>query len=197
MDLFKTRQFCNPVAVTQQIGNQMVTFPIIDPAARLACYKVRRPITAIRYQVISTDQFGEQDLTVQKRRTELCVPSQEIAGPAPATPLEHFELYRAKTTPGTEKFEKQEVILTDQFLTNETVKLRRPVRFSVPTDKDEEGIVNSLTHMTCYSVQAPRFQKRDVEVVNQFSENGDTFRLTVRRPNLLCVPSYKECLFCG
>ena len=31
-----------------------------------------------------------------------------------------------------------------------------------------------------------------VKVVNLFSENGDTFRLTVSKPNMLCVPSDKQ-----
>jgi hypothetical protein len=31
-----------------------------------------------------------------------------------------------------------------------------------------------------------------VEVENQFSEEEDTFRLTVKRPYRLCVPSYKQ-----
>jgi len=212
VDLSKVEQFCNPVEVWQLIANQVVVFPVMNPDARLTCYKVQKPASKYTADVISTNQFGEQQLSVQKRRTQLCVPSEEIVQPTPTPigspsptatptptatpagppmPLDHFELYRAKRTRGTPKFEKQEVGLIDQFI-SEVVKLTRTVQLGVPTDKNEEGRYNSVTHMTCYNVQAPRFHKRDVEVENQFSEEEDTFRLTVKRPYRLCVPSYKE-----
>jgi hypothetical protein len=182
--LFRTEQFCNAVDKNGE--------GILDPSAHLTCYKVGRPVSAVRPKVISTDQFGELELNVRKRRTQLCVPSQEIGAPADkklaaAPSLDHFELYSAATTPGTTKFEKLEVELEDQFL-DETVKLKKPVRLGVPTDKNEEGIIDPSTHLTCYSVKAPRFEKRDVEVVNQFGQ----FRLTVKKPKMLCVPSNKQ-----
>jgi len=208
VDLFKNEQFCSPVEITMDMQGQQqpVTFPIIDPTASLTCYKVKRPTSVIKPEVISsTDQFGDLDLTVQRGKNQLCVPSQATAiiaptptptpggtataTPAPPLPLEHFELYKAKRTPRTPKFEKIEVHLMDPLLQlDETVKVTRPVQLGVPTDKNEEGITNSTTHMTCFSVQAPRFKWRDVVVGNQF---GDWFRLTVKRPNMLCVPSYK------
>jgi hypothetical protein len=197
VDLSKIEQFCNPVEVWQLIDNEVVIFPVTNPDARLTCYRVKKPVSKIKPDVIVTNQFDGEDeegepvpqaLSVQKRRTQLCVPSEEIVQPMP---VEHFEMYRAKRTRGTPKFEKLEVGLIDQYI-SEVVKLTKPVRLGVPTDKNEEGLSNSLTHMTCYAVQAPRFYKRDVSVKNQFSEEGDTFRLTVRRPYRLCVPSYKE-----
>jgi hypothetical protein len=39
-------------------------------------------------------------------------------------------------------------------------------------------------------LRAPRFQKTSVNVLNQFGP----FRLTLKKPNMLCVPSYKELL---
>ncbi len=209
VELSKVEQFCNPVEVHQFSGSgdditfpitkpsEGVIYPVTNPYARLTCYRVKKPVSKIKPDVIVTNQFDGEDeegepvpqaLSVQKRRTQLCVPSEEIVQPMP---VEHFEMYRAKRTRGTPKFEKLEVGLIDQYI-SEVVKLTKPVRLGVPTDKNEEGLSNSLTHMTCYAVQAPRFYKRDVSVKNQFSEEGDTFRLTVRRPYRLCVPSYKE-----
>jgi hypothetical protein len=131
--------------------------------------------------VISTDPFGELQLNLRRRTSELCVPSQENG----ATPsLDHFELYKTTRKLRTPKFEKRKVNLTDQFL-KETVRLNNPVRLGVPTDKNSEGINDADSHLTCYSLRAPRFKKRDVEVENQFGQ----FRLTVRKPNMLCVPS--------
>jgi hypothetical protein len=204
VDLSKAEQFCSPVELTFGSGQNAVTFPIIDPNASLTCYKVKRPASPETPRVISsTDQFGELDLTVRKGRTQLCLPSQATAiiaptptpsgsptaTPAPPPPLEHFGLYRARTTRGEPKFEKQEVGIMDPLLQlDETVKVTRPVQLGVPTDKNEEGRINSLTHLTCFSVQAPRFKWRDVVVGHQFD---DWSRLTVKRPNMLCVPSYK------
>jgi hypothetical protein len=182
---------------------QPVTFPIIDPTASLNCYQVKRPVSAEKPQVITSDQLGDHELNVQRGRTQLCVPSQAnaileplptpsgspTATPAPPPTLDHFELYRAKRTPGTPKFQKVEVDVVDPLLQlNETLKLTRPVQLAVPTDKNAEGKTNALTHLTCYSVQAPRFKWREVVVGNQFD---DWFRLRVKRPNMLCMPSYK------
>jgi hypothetical protein len=86
--------------------------------------------------------------------------------------------------PRTPKFKKREVNLANQFL-EETVLLRKPVRLGVPTDLNSEGINDADSHLTCYSLRAPRSNKRDVEVENQFGQ----FRLTVRKPKMLCVPS--------
>jgi hypothetical protein len=71
---------------------------------------------------------------------------------------------------------------------DEIVKLKRPSRLGVPTEKDNVGITNSSTHLTCYSTKASQFKNREVEVVDQFGQ----FRLSVKKPNMLCVPSYKQ-----
>jgi hypothetical protein len=197
VEISKPVQFCNPVEVTAVIDDEVVIFPIIDPTAHLTCYHVRRPVSAVKPQVISTDQlFGEQPLSVQKRRTQLCVPSQETGEPMDmarvlAPSLEHFELYKARRKSGAPRFERREVDLTDQFLKDVTVELKKPVQLGVPTDKNGEGIFNLSAHLTCYSLRPPKFEKRDVGVMNQFSGDSE-FRLTVRKPNMLCVPSNKQ-----
>ncbi len=76
--------------------------------------------------------------------------------------------------------------LKDQYL-DENVELTKPVGLGVPTDKNGEGIANPSAHLTCYAFRAPRFQKTGVEVINQFGQ----FRLTLKKPNMLCVPTYK------
>jgi len=124
---------------------------------------------------------------VLKRRTQLCVPSEQVGQPAPTLNLENFELYKTRRSPRTERFDGQKVDLNDQFV-DEIVRLKRPTALGVPTDVDNGGINNSLTHLTCYSVKASGFRNREVEVENQFGQ----FRLSLKRPNLLCVPSYKQ-----
>ena len=78
------------------------------------------------------------------------------------------------------------VSLEDKYLA-EMMELTKPVRLAVPTDKNGEGISNPTAHLTCYALRAPRFQKTAVEVINQFGQ----FRLTLKKPNMLCVPTYK------
>jgi hypothetical protein len=160
---------------------------IDDPAAHLTCYNVAKPKSLVDPQVISSDSFGQHELRVLRRRTQLCVPSEEVGQPAPTLDLENFELYQTKRAPHTPRFDGQEVDLSDQFL-DETVKLKKPSRLGVPTDKDNGGISNPSTHLTCYSVPARTFKNREVEVLNQFGQ----FRLSVKRPKMLCVPSYKQ-----
>jgi hypothetical protein len=195
VEISKAEQFCNPVEVSE---NGTVIANIMDPAAHLTCYKVRRPVSVVKPRVISTDQLGEElELNVLKRRTQLCVPSQENGEPSDlaltlAPSPDHFELYKARTKSGTPRFERREVDLVDPFLgLDETVELKKPVGLGVPTDKNDEGINNPSAHLTCYSLRAPKFEKQDVVVENQFSE-GDPFRLTVKKPNMLCVPSNKQ-----
>jgi len=200
VDLSKIEQFCDAVDKEGE--------GIIDNTAHLACYKVK-PTSKIKPQVISTDQFGDLNLDVKRGRTQLCVPSEATLivdpTPTPTAPpmakaalngepmgpsLEHFELYKARRTPNTPQFDKRKVDLTDPFLGfDETVKVNRPKSLGVPTDKDDGGIDNDLTHLTCYAVQAPAFEWREVEVTNEYHPEG--YGLRVRRPNMLCVPSYK------
>ena len=60
------------------------------------------------------------------------------------------------------------------------------MRLGVPTSVNEGGIANPSDQLTCYQLKGvSKFQKRDVAIQNQFGE----FMLTVRAPNMLCVPS--------
>jgi len=178
VEIFKPDRFCNAVDKNGE--------GIIDPAAHLTCYKVRRTRSMVRPQVITTDQFGQLELNVLRRRTRLCVPSEEIGQQSPLN-LDHFEMYRAKKTPGTRNFKRQDVNLKDQFL-DETVRLKRPLRLGVPTDMDNGGINNPSAHLNCYSVGGTSFERREVDVLNQFGR----FRLSLKRPTMLCVPSTKQ-----
>jgi hypothetical protein len=186
VDISGVKQFCNAVSKDGSV--------IEDPAAHLTCYKVKQPKPLIKAQVISTpDQFGQLELDVRKRKTtQLCVPSQLVQqqGTPPIPSLEHFELYRTKRTKGAPEFAPEIVELDDEFLDEATtMKLKKPVQFGVPTNKNREGIGNPSKHLTCYSVRAPKFENQEVTVTNQFKEEQ---RLSVRRPYRLCVPSYKQ-----
>jgi hypothetical protein len=196
--LSRTKQFCSAVNKNGE--------GILDPSAHLTCYSAR-PKPSTNLQVITTNQFGEQQLRVQQQGTRLCVPSvlfvEPTATPTPnptVTPTsitasttsvvhDHYEMYKAKTASGTTKFESINVNLDDPSLDfDETVRVRKPDALGVPTDKNGEGISYPTAHLVCYAISAPRFRITDVEVVNQFGQ----FRLKVKRPTSLCVPSTKQ-----
>ena len=213
VELSDVEQFCD--AVDKNGEN------IIDSTAHLTCYRVKKPVSSTKADITSTDQFGDLGLSVKRGRTQLCVPSEAVAvvdpTPTPTTspsptatavpspptptptatptalppppPLEQFELYKVKKARGASKFERREVELEDPFLgLDETVKLTRTVNLGAPTAEFYKDIINPLTHLTCYKVQAHRFVHRDVFVSNRFDA---WYKLTVKRPNMLCVPSYK------
>jgi hypothetical protein len=77
------------------------------------------------------------------------------------------------------------VQIVDQFGA-QTTDLDRPIRFLVPVDKNDEGIFDPFSHLTCYQIldgdPAP-----PVIATNQFGSQP----LTLGDPDSLCVPTEK------
>lgn len=104
--------------------------------------------------------------------------------------LDHFKCTQASVTKGTSRFVRRTVGLADQF---EAVNTRAHFVNALcnPVDKNDEGILDSTAHLTCYSTTDDRlapFVGREVIVRNQFGEQ----HLRVRRPFRLCVPSIRN-----
>jgi hypothetical protein len=185
--LLKPMHYCNAVDKNGE--------GIDNPASHLTCYKAKKAVK-IRPQVLTADQFGPQALTVQTPTTRVCVPTVQFEDPeqqamaaAAGAPMpadaDDFDFYKAKTTPRTTKFDRREVNLVDQWI-NDDVMLTKPMRLGVPTSVDDGGIADPSSQLNCYKVtRAPKFKKRDVAIENKFGE----FMLTVKKPNMLCVPS--------
>ncbi|MFQ5664792.1 MAG: hypothetical protein ACE5I7_00010 [Candidatus Binatia bacterium] len=103
----------------------------------------------------------------------------------------HFKCYKVK---GAKKVSTRRT-LEDQFETKVT-DVKRPFLLCNPTDKGgEDENFNERNHLVCYKIKdartdpkQSRFESRDVEVENQFGVQ----RLTVSKPNVLCVPSAKR-----
>jgi hypothetical protein len=209
--LIRPTRFCNPVLVDSNTNDE-----INNPAAHLTCYRVKKA-SKFKAQVVTIDEFGETPidktgehwLDVQRGTTELCVPSLEItrdegvsasraaSSLLPAASIDHYDFYKVKRTKNARKFNRRDVQITDQWLTEESVEVRKPERLGVPTSKNDEGILDSETHLTCYSLTPPLFrseqamlfhQKRDVAISNQFGE----YVLRVTQPNTLCMVSEKH-----
>jgi hypothetical protein len=102
--------------------------------------------------------------------------------------LDDFEVYGAKRTPGTPKFDRLQVRVRDDNGYDAQIIVKRPVELGIPSNENDEGsIVSPTAHLTCYSIIAPRFLKTDIEVLNRTGQWG----LRLRRPHRLCMPSNK------
>ncbi len=107
--------------------------------------------------------------------------------------LDHFVTYKTKITKGEEKFVKfGPVVLTDQF-GNAGYDIKKPLALGVPGDKNGEGILDPVVHLTEYQVKAakgePRFVKREgIRIVNQCND----LVLEVKKPTSLMVPTGKD-----
>jgi hypothetical protein len=180
--VLRTRQICNPVS---KDGGR-----ILQPRAHLVCYETRDTGNATPPRtVVVTNQFGQRKLTTT-RPTRLCVPSlkRRTAGAVPSTPnptrvLDHFRCYDVQAQPAT-----RTVKLADQFGTTET-KILRVIRLCNPVRKNNEPVRRAKSHLVCYSItDAQAFRPLAVRVRNQFGQAA----LRVRRPETLCLPSFKE-----
>lgn len=107
--------------------------------------------------------------------------------------LDHFKCYDVQ--PPT-NFVPFTATLRDQFET-EDVTVLQPVSLCNPVIKCLKGdctqMLNPDDHLVCYETiderGTPEFEKREVELSNQFGQHQ---KLTVlRRKNLLCLPSLK------
>jgi|GEM_PF-1382350 len=180
--VLRTRQLCNPVSKN---GGK-----VLQPRAHLVCYETRdtgNPFTP--RTVVVTNQFGQRKLNVL-RPNRLCVPSlkRKTAGPLPSTPnptrlVDHFRCYDVKAQPAT-----RTVKTTDQFKTAET-RVIQVTRLCNPVRKNNEPVRRAKAHLVCYTIRdVQAFNPLAVRVRNQFGRAA----LRIRRPETLCLPSFKQ-----
>jgi len=190
VDLRELRRLCAPVDKEGE-----------DPTApqdpeHLAGYTIKQTIPApvtVPGQVI-VNQFGTFTVDVKKAQY-LLVPTAKSRSGAPAPlvdpQVDHFKCY--KVTKG--KFSRDGVATIDQFQTL-NLSVRKPLRLCAPVDKNGEGILNPVTHLTCFKARdrSVSFQPPGtVFIDNQFTslaEQPKTFNLF--RVTELCVPSLKN-----
>src|SRR5215475_13715188 len=123
-------QFCNPV--TKTIGTEVT--PIVNENDHLTMYNLQNAAPLPTAQTLTaTNQFGSQQLTVDKATT-IMVPTQKLLENLRfPTRLDHFLCY-----PVTAASIAQTVSLIDQFQT-EDVTLEKPVLFCNPVEKTIAG----------------------------------------------------------
>jgi hypothetical protein len=98
---------------------------------------------------------------------------------------DHFKCYKTRQIGA--RFSRTDVTLEDQFGAS-TATVTKPWRFCNPADKNAEGIADPTAHLMCYKISDTSSPHQDVIVENQFGEQ----RLTVIRPDTLCVPAEKD-----
>ena len=84
-----------------------------------------------------------------------------------------------------------EVDLSDQFTTEEGVKIKEVKEICVPVDKNGEGILNPAFHLVCYDVESKEEGKANVRVTNQFTTDQPQELEVEKKMERLCVPSFK------
>jgi hypothetical protein len=153
---------------------------LLDPFSHLTCYDIVDGNPAP--PVIATNQFGSQPLTLGLPDT-LCVPTEKLITPGPVL-LDHYKCYEAAGAPLDIG-----VVLLDQFQQS-TPLLGVPKLFCAPADKNGEGIIDPITHLTCYETSPPGLPPGLVPILNQFLPAPELVDLL--EPNILCVPSTKQ-----
>ncbi len=104
-----------------------------------------------------------------------------------ALDLDRFKCYQAAPTPGTPRFVRRSVALTDELETVNTL-VTKARAICNPVRANDEGPDDPTAHLACYSTvddRRQRFAPRDVEVTNQFGVQ----QFRVLKPYQLCVPS--------
>lgn len=107
--------------------------------------------------------------------------------------LDHFTLYKVKTTKDTTRFVRfGPVLLSDQFGAT-SYDVTKPAQLGLPSDKNSEGVSDDVTHIQEYAVKpvkgsTPFAGVSDVQVVNQCND----LLLEVGKPVSLLVPTAKS-----
>jgi hypothetical protein len=149
---------------------------IDDPISHLTCYQIDDGVAGP--QVISTNQFGEQPLTLGTPDS-LCVPTEKLIDPGPVD-VDHYKCYVASGAPVD-----LGVAVMDQFQARATLVVE-PKLFCAPANKNGEGIDDPVNHLTCYSTSPVGGAPGLIPISNQFVA-GDQIELL--GPDLLCAPS--------
>lgn len=192
---------CNPVVKIIPGPAGPIKFPVTNPAAHLACFRITAPKQPTPL-VLVQNQFGEADLNVGPP-VLLCLPSwKRIAGPphtrAVQPPgLSHFTCYAVRVQQGSYTVPKG-IMLRDEFARRPVpVQVNNvPVLLCLPTVKIVHGhvtrIVNPRVHLLCFPVSKTPIRPRVFDK-NQFGTAVVQINRTAIS-RLLCLPSTKQVL---
>jgi hypothetical protein len=191
--VLRVKNLCTPADKNDGNGT-------IDSATHLVSYQIKPAGgTHIRRTNLRvTNQLGE--IRVDTIRPDLLfVPSaKDLLSPPSAPPfnshaVDHYKCYKVRVTRGTPRFVRQQVTVTDQFVSLRLLDLKKPRHLCTPVDKNEEGIKNTAAHLLCYLAKPatgqPRFvRQRGLYVANQFGN----LRVDAIKEREFCIPSLQS-----
>ena len=125
----------------------------------------------------------------------LLVPSaKSLAGPIDALDpetIDHFKCYKVKITEGTPEFKPIQVTLADQF-EYKLFDVKKPKRLCNPVNKNNEGIINPLAHLMCYTVKRAEGEPKHIKMEGIHTNNQfGPLQVDTKKEADLCVPSTK------
>ncbi len=108
-----------------------------DVLDHFTCYEVKEPKDLPKFEerdVVVTDQFGEEALTVKKPKL-ICIPCSKDGSEIKNPEIFILKLYQIKEPKDSPKFEPRDVLVTDQF-GEEVLTVKKPKYLAVPALKE-------------------------------------------------------------
>jgi len=174
--------FCAPAEKTLPATGQH--FLVEDPLSHLVCFNItpQGPPPQVPGGLVPIrNQFGSDEITLGVRRA-VCLPATKNVPPPGA--LDHFVYYDAAGPDGPP------VTVVDQFGSQPSgLDLGPVVSFLVPVNKNSEGLVDPVSHLTGYVMPGnpPPATMNFVRVTNQFGVRN----LKLGAARQLLVPTQK------
>ena len=177
--VLRSKRFCAPA----DKNHEDPTAPT-DPD-HLTVYTIKQ--TAPRFQRVHgftvNNQFGTMALDLVRPDALFVPTAKSHTGPIPSyTPaIDHFKCYKARG-----RFRAGPIDVTDQF-GSIVGRIKRPVRYCAPVDKNGEGVLDPSTHLVCYQIRSAAGAPTPDTLysLNQFGPDA----FTIFGPRELCVPS--------
>jgi hypothetical protein len=117
----------------------------------------------------------------------------EFPGDGSGTSLDHFLCYRSGRSTGEPRFPPIPDLALADGIEEGLYQVKRPLTLCIPADKDGEGIVDPVTHLRGYRIDAMpgepgHVRQTDIRVLNPFGGA----RLDTIRPGRLLIPTAKD-----
>jgi hypothetical protein len=150
----------------------------IDP---FKCYKARGGAGASSQVLTVSDELGSRGVAVAK--AEALCNAAAVNQQAVADPTAHLTCYQLKNVPGTPRFLRRTVEITNRFGA-QTVTLLKPSSLCVPSAHDGAAAALPTDAVTCY--RARRADAAQIVDVQDAFQNEST---RVRKLASVCLPT--------
>jgi hypothetical protein len=177
--LIRGKRFCAPASKNDEDPDA------VSAPDHLTGYTIKQttPRFARVRDVPVTNQFGTIEVDLVRPDYLLVPTGKSHVGPLPSytAGVDHYKCYKARG-----RFRTGPVAIEDQF-GSIVGFIKRAVRLCVPVDKNDEGVIDPITSVLCYSTRAGAGSPTGdtLYTLNQFG--ADSFDVFGARE--LCVPS--------